>query len=151
MRHLAGCMLAIVITVAGALACCVAFFPLTGIVMFATSRLFPGAFNEDGPANFIGKAASLIAVFVAVVVGGYVSAWFASHEKRSEIGQACLLGLVLGGFVAISNLGDGMAVPWAVIGPLFAGTLLSALAGGWLRVWQLRRQPKELTGRSANT
>jgi len=132
---------AIAATLAGVFAAISAAVIICVIAVLAIPHLSPGAFYE-GPSNPVGRLAFRLAGVVGIVIGSYVAARLATRSRRSEILHAVFVGLVFS-FLGIL-IDPARAEPrGAQVWPVVVVSLLAALIGGWLRLWQVWRRKEE--------
>ena len=139
MRRLLQPWFALAATLAGFAACVTTAVVICVIAVVAVPHLSPGAFYE-GPANPVGRLAFRLAGVIGIVTGGYVAARLASRSGRSEILHAIFVGLLFSvlGVMMDSSLSDQPEV-W----PVVVVSMMAAMIGGWLRIWQVWRRRGE--------
>ena len=124
------------ITIAGLATCWAASVFVSAIEALVASQFFPGAWGEDGPTKITAKIALRVAGCVGLMVGGYVSAWFASRMQRSELKHALLVGSIYG---VLGVLSDTQPMSWMLVSFVFLIAVSAAALGGWLREAQVRK------------
>ena len=124
------------ITIAGLATCWAASVFVSAIEAFVASQFFPGAWGEGGPTKITAKIALRVAGCVGLMVGGYVSAWFASRMQRSELKHALLVGSIYG---VLGVLSDTQPMSWMLVSFVFLIAVSAAALGGWLREAQVRK------------
>jgi hypothetical protein len=125
---------------AGFAACVTTAVIICVIAVVTIPHLSPGAFYE-GPANPVGRLAFRLAGVIGIVTGGYVAARLASRSGRSEILHAVLVGFLFAilGVVVDAARAEQQTEVW----PVVVVSVLAAMIGGWLRLWQVWRRKEE--------
>jgi hypothetical protein len=127
----------IAIVAAGLVACWAGSLAVSAVEMLAILQISPGLLMQGGPVNMTRRIVLRLAGCVGLMVGGYVSAWFASRAHRSEIKHAFFVGCVYGVLGIMSH--DSQPVSWVLACIIFLISTASASLGGWFREAQVRR------------
>ena len=132
----------IAIVVAGLVACWAASMAISALEIIGLSQLLPNLVGAGTPADPVGRLSLRVAGCLGLMVGGYVSAWFASRVQRSEVGHAMLVGCIYGVLGVWSDVGQPMSL--GLLCFVFLIAVIAATLGGWLREAQVRRQRSTL-------
>lgn len=127
----------IAITFAGLIACWAASMVIVAIEIVVLAQLSPSWWDGGGPAHTPGRLALRLAGCLGLMVGGYVSAWFASRMQKSEVKHAMLVGCVYGVLGVLSN--DPQPISWGLACFVFLIAVIASSLGGWFREAQVRR------------